>query len=495
MQDLQQKITAGAFWMVGFRLVERTLGFVSTLILARLLLPEDFGVVAMALSIMAILELLGSFNLDMVLIQKQQAGRDQYDTAWTIRVIYGVVCALLLLLLAYPMAAFYREDRVIPIMAVTALGTLLASCENIGTVDFRKDLRFQMEFKFRLRRKLVGFFTAVPLAFLLQNYWALVLGSLATSVAGLVQSYTMHPYRPRFSLVAVRELFAFAGWLQLNNVLWFLHSKSSSFVIGRVAGASALGVFTLGSEISALPSTELTAPINRAVYPGYARLAHDHALLNAEFLRVLGMIWLLALPASAGIAVLAEPIVHVLLGPNWTAAVPVLQVLAVQGALQIAQGNIGYVLMAAGRARLFTIQLALYPAISLPLIVYFGGRNGAIGAAWGYLLAAIPMVPISYAVMTRVTGLRLSAVLSSVWRPAFGALLMAACVYGFWKIAGSRVPAAWTILALAGAVLVGALAYAVSVYVLWRWSGRPASAERAALGWLNGRLGGRLARA
>ena len=135
MTDLQRRMAAGAAWMILFRLTERSIGFISTLILARLLVPDDFGLVAMATSILAALELLGAFSFDMALIQNQAATRKHYDTAWTFEVLFGVIKCALLLALSVPAAAFYGEPRITAVMQVLALCTLLQGFDNIGVVE------------------------------------------------------------------------------------------------------------------------------------------------------------------------------------------------------------------------------------------------------------------------------------------------------------------------------------------------------------------------
>jgi len=170
--------------MVLCKLVERGLGLVSTIILARLLLPQDFGLVAMAMSLVAGLELMGAFSFDIALIQNQNAERRHYDTVWTFNALFAAFCALALLVLAKPAAQVCQEHRLENITYVLAFATLVGGFENIGIVFFRKELTFAKEFRFMLRKRLVGFFVTIPLAFTLESYWALVAGIVAMKAGG-----------------------------------------------------------------------------------------------------------------------------------------------------------------------------------------------------------------------------------------------------------------------------------------------------------------------
>ena len=161
---LQQRMASGAIWMVLLKLLERSLGLISTLILARLLGPTDFGVVAMAISFIAMAELLTAFSFDIAIIHNQAATEEHYNTAWTCNVLLNLCVTGLMLAFAIPIAAFYRHPEVAWVVCALAFGPLLVGLENIGIVAFRKELDFRREFRFQLSRKLIGFIVVVPLA-------------------------------------------------------------------------------------------------------------------------------------------------------------------------------------------------------------------------------------------------------------------------------------------------------------------------------------------
>ena len=343
MHSINRKMAKGASWMVLMRFAERGLGLISTIILARLLLPADFGLIAMAMSIIAILELLSEFGFDWALIQNQSAERRHYDTAWTFNLLFGLSVASLLVLIAQLAAQFYNESRLEIVIYALALGTVIRGIENIGVVDFRKHMEFNREFYFLFGKKLITFCVTVPAAFMLRNYWALVIGSLVGRLAGVALSYLMHAYRPRLSLAARHELFHFSKWLFINNILTFARIRSADFVIGRITGTQSLGLFSVAYELANLPTSELIAPINRAVFSGYAKMSGELAVLSRGFLNVMSVIALFALPAGAGVAATADLIVGVFLGENWLAAVPLIQLLAVFGIMSAMQTNTAYV--------------------------------------------------------------------------------------------------------------------------------------------------------
>ncbi len=293
-------MASGALWMVFFKLLDKSISLLSTVLLARLLLPTDFGVVAMATSFIVMLEALSAFGFDTALIQRQSTSPAHFDTAWTFNVVMGLSIGTLMLALSIPISRFYGVASLVPVICTLAFASAVQGFENIGVVMFRKELNFAREFRYLLGKRIVVFLVTVPLAIALRSYWALVIGTVAGRINGVALSYLMQSYRPRFSLAARADLFHFSKWMLLFNALGFLKERSSDFVVGRLAGAHALGIFNVSSDLANMPGTELVAPINRAVFPAYARLAHDLDALRAEYLSVMSMVGLLGHPGGGG---------------------------------------------------------------------------------------------------------------------------------------------------------------------------------------------------
>ncbi len=479
-----RQIAKGAAWMVLFKFTERGLGLISTIILARLLVPHDFGVVAMAMSVIAVLELMGAFSFDVALIQNANAGRDHYDTAWTFNLLFALISALLLVALAAPAAQFYSEPRLESVMYWLALGMTIQGFENIGVIAFRKDMRFDKEFKFLFGKKMAGFLVTVPLAFLLQNYWALVIGTLTGRAAGTILSYVVHDYRPRFSLAARATLFHFSKWMLLNNVATFLRYRSADFIVGRFGGPHALGLFSVAYEISNLPTTELVAPINRAVFPGYAKMSHDIAVLREGYLSVAAIIALLSLPAAFGIAAIAPLLVPVFLGDKWLEAIPLIQILAVFGAFVALQNNNGPALLALGKPHVMTWLAILSGVLFLPTLVVLTMRYGVMGAAWANIIIVLVMLPISYAFMFRALEMRASHLLREIWRPIIATAAMTSLVQWYVGDIATITSLAMQIAHLLLALVIGLITYTAAALALWQISGRPSGAERHVLEYL-----------
>lgn len=471
-------MASGAAWMLLFKLIDRGIGFVSTLILARLLAPESFGIVAMATSFIVLLELFGAFGFDMALIQRTDARREHYDTAWTFSVLLGLAIGLALMALSVPIGTFYGRDDLWPVLCALAAGSAVQGFSNVGTVAFRKELQFHKEFRFLLTKKIVTFPLTIGLAIVLRNHWALVAGMVAGRVTDVWLSYRLHPYRPRFCLSGAADLLHFSRWLLFLNVLGFLRERSSDFVLGRSAGAGALGLFSVSYELANLPATEIVAPVNRAAYPVYARLAQDMTALRQQYLLVMGMIALLAIPAVAGTAATADLIVPLLLGPQWLEAIPVLRTLAFFGISQVIWSNAYALCLALGRGDVFSRLNGAYVALLITLLLVLVPRFGVQGAAYAYVICALTTLPIGIMVVLSLLQIKARVFLAQLWRPLLAAVALFAAVRA-WV---DHLEATLRVGMLAGqmlqAIALGASVYLATLALSWWLAGRPESAER-----------------
>lgn len=478
MSDLKKKVAKGAAWLVLFKLVERGIGFISTLFLARLLVPADFGLVAMATSILAALELLSSFSFDLALIQNQNAERRHYDTAWSFALIFGTVNALGMCAVASSAAAFFSEPRVEGLMYALALGPLIGGFDNVGVVAFQKELELHKEFWFGLTKKLVGFIVTILLAFVLHDYWALVAGIISTRLASLILSYRLHPYRPRFSLAAASELFHFSKWMLLNNLLIFLNNRGTDFIIGKLNGPRTLGLYSVSYEIANLPTSELVFPISRAVFPGYARLAGDPVQLRRAFLQVIGLVALLTIPAGAGIGLVAEPLVQLLLGAKWIDAVPLIQVLAAFGIVRSLHGPNGSIYLALGKPRIVAALQCVQLVIAIGLMLFLIPLLGPLGAAWAILIGASVAMTTNYIMVLHELSLPIADLLAVVWRPFAAVTVMIftlmALNNNLWSTQTGAFP---TAMRLAVLIAAGAVSYAATIIGCWYFAGKPQGTE------------------
>jgi lipopolysaccharide exporter len=470
--SVRRDVVRGVFWSVGARWVFRGLGLITTIILARLLMPRDFGLMAMATVVIGFLEVLFSQGIDTALIQNASATRAHWDTAWTIRVIQGTAMAALLLVLAPLAARYYEEPAMTTIMPILAIGTLATSVENIGPVAFRKDLQFHRDFQFMVAKRLVLFVLVLCLALVWRDYRALMISIVLGAMASTGLSYALHPFRPKWSLAKAPEIWGFSFRLASINLARYVNGNAEKLVIGAIAGAEKTGIYYVGDEIAEMPYTELVGPSSRVTVPGFAKIKHDPARLKSAALKVLGFVALLSIPASAGLAVVSDNLVTVVLGPRWADAAAIIQLCAVAGGFVALHSIFVNLLVVVGRLNAI-ICVAYVNVLLFGILLFPAVRSyGILGAAVlkGALAAA------SFAIYgwlaSRAIRASLLEIFAVLWRPLGSAIFM---VYACLSIAGFFTsPSA----ALASQITVGTVCYGVATFALWAASGCPEGAER-----------------
>src|SRR3954447_6711104 len=204
--SILEKTARGAGWVVAWRMITRTLGLFSTLILVRLLAPSDFGLVALGSSFSVAIEAFSWIGLEEGVIRHKQPSPALYDTAFTLAILRGAVVGAVIAAAAYPGALFFEERRLVWVIAALGFTAFIEGFINVGTVEFRRDFSFQNEFRLFLLPRVLSVITAVSLAAVYRSYWALIAGIVSNQALRVVFSYTMHPYRPRLRLVAWRDL-------------------------------------------------------------------------------------------------------------------------------------------------------------------------------------------------------------------------------------------------------------------------------------------------
>lgn len=475
----------GSVWMVAMRWAIRLTGVVSTVILARLLNPKDFGVVAIAMIVVGMFEMLSLTGQGQAIIRHRNPTRAHYDTAWTISVLIGLGIAVAIVVAAPLTRVYFHDDRSVLVMQCLSLRALLAGFENIGTLDFRRDLRFDRVFGYNYYAKLISFTLTISLALLLRSYWALVAGILVGQLARTVLSYVMHPYRPRFSFAAMSEIWSFSIWTFARAIGGYFMAQVEVIAIGGVAGAPSMGRYTVAKDVASSPTDELNDPVVTVLFPVMARHQDDPQQLRQLYLRTLGWSALIGVSTGTGVMMVAPDMVSVILGPKWIDITPLM----------------GWLALTAGVATLTNSGFTLLDIIGLP---HLGARMQWLRLGWlalavfpaAYLTGDLVVVAAARFAMTvlfipsllftvgRRTNVSLLDHGSVLWRPFVAGAILAGAI---WCL-NTALPFGG-ILRLAIDVSAGIGVFVGSLLGLWVISGRPPTAERDLVGLVqHGRL-------
>jgi lipopolysaccharide exporter len=476
--SLMARAAHGFAWVFAWRMATRVMGLGSTLVLVRLLAPAEFGIVAIAMSFIQSIDQFSQIGVEEALIRMPSPDRRHYDTAFTMIAMRCCLIAAIAAAAALPVAGFFEEPRLAPIMLVIAGVTLIAGVENIGVQDFRREMRFDQEFIFQAVPRLAGILTTVVVALVWRNYWALVIGTAVTRVTRVAMSYFIHPMRPHFSLGAWRDLVGYSLWTWAICVARILRDQPITFIIGRALGPSRVGMLSVGSEIALLPSSEIVLPMGRSMFSAFALARRSGEDVEAIFRRLVGATAIVTLPASIGLALVAGPLVGIMLGPAWLDAVPLLQVVAVGSAFGIFGQACHAQFDAFGMLRQ-DFSVILFCAVARTVLVaglvpHFGLFGGAAGYA-----ASLALEPVAYLVVKwRSLPFSGRALAGVAIRPVLATCGMALVLLRFSPLSTT---ASETFRGLAGdlvlAGLIGAVSYASLILLLWWLAKQPAGAE------------------
>lgn len=372
-ESLSKKVVRGGMWVFALRIISRSLGFIRTIILARLLAPSDFGLLGIAMLAIATLETFSQTGFQAALIQKKESVKSYLDTAWTVSAIRGVILFLMLFLSAPVVAKFFNSPQATLVIKVIAVSTLLSGFRNIGILFFQKELEFNKQFFYELSATLVDLTVAITLAFMLRNVWALVWGGLAANFVRLFMSYILHPYRPhvRFKTDEFKELFGFGKWVLGSSIVIFLLHQGDDIFVGKILGITALGFYQMAYLISNLPATEITHVISQVTFPAYSKMQDDIPKLREAYLKVLQITAFLSFPIAGLILILAPDFTKIFLGEKWMPMVPAMQILCIFGVTRSINATFGSFFQGFGRPDVLTkassCQLIIMVSLIYPL--------------------------------------------------------------------------------------------------------------------------------
>jgi O-antigen/teichoic acid export membrane protein len=477
MEGVRGRLAKGVAWTTSGRLLANLIGVASTLVLARLLTPADFGLVALATTALAIVSSLTEFSLAAALVQHEAPEPSHYDTVWTLGVCRAVLLALLMAGIAIPLSQFYNQPDLEAIMYVISASTLITGLTSPKVFEWVRKLSFRQDFISSLASKLTGFLVALWIAVAYHSYWALVLGSLAGQIVSLAVSYIIAPYRPRFSFKHARSLFSFSVWLFLGTGVATVNLRFDQLAIGAVLTPSDLGHYSVGDNLAGLPVREATTPLSMVLFPAFAQLRSDPERLRRAYSRAQGALIAIGLPVGVGFALIADPLVALVMGPQWAPAAMVIQALSTVICLQSFTLPFMAVTMAVGNTRLVFVRDLLSLFFKVPLVFWGLFTAGLLGVIVARCAVGVFFIALELILTKRVIQLPILQQLRTGWRSATATLTMSAAVLGLGAL-GLAQP---TIAHIALLVVVGGATYVGSVIGLWHLLGRPDGPEREAL--------------
>lgn len=456
-------VTSGFGWLALSQYSNRLLGFVSTLILAKLLTPDDFGMVAVASMLIEIVQLFRDMGLSEAVISSRRDDRGALDTAHTVLVAYNVALFGIAAAASPLVAWFYGNSTLIPVVILLSSNLVLNSLRLVPLTLIRRNLEYRKLVVSDLVPSVVSAVVAIVLAFAGFGVWSLVIKTMVQSGLMLVLIQFVVPYRPRFAFdrAAARDLFGYGKFIVGSSMLFVALYNIDRLFVSKIAGIAAFGAFDFAARIADMPTKQFSGLVGAVMFPVYSAVDRSGSALRPMFLRTLKYTATVTFPAAAGLAAFGPVLVDRLYGPRWHALGPLLQLLSLYAALRSTSSIIHDLYKATGRPDLMQ-RAALYKLIAVatlggPAVYQFGAPGVAA------LLVVVYVAVLGWE-LAKVAALLEMPVSDPVKRLALPITAALTVIPGLYYLATRVLPmdAAWEIAAamfVCGVAYLGAIGW------------------------------------
>ncbi len=463
---LRQQATNSFRWTAGAHGIRQVVQLATLAGLARLLDPSDFGLMAMAMVFIGFAQLFHDLGTGSAIIQRAEVSQRLLVSMFWVNIACGIGAFIITLASAPLVASFFGEPRLHGLLQFVALTFLVSSPGVVPKALLRRELKFKTLARVDTAAMMIGASAALLAAWRGAGVYALGAQALAgaTSLTALMLISARFVPKLQFCLHEVRQVAGFSFNLTAFNICNHVTRQADYLIIGKLAGAEALGFYTIAYQLILYPLRHVSGVINRVAYPVYARLQHDPRRLRRAFCRSSANVATITLPILAGMAVAALPITRAIFGERWDPSATLLTLLVPVGCLQALVTTFGSIYHVTNRNGLLLVWSAIIGIVILVALI-IGAQWGAVGVAAAYSIATLAVLYPCMRVPFGLIDLRIAEFARELWRPALCAVLMAAAVL-IARIAVSQLLEPAAMLALL--VVVGGAVYAVLTWSLNR---------------------------
>ncbi|MBB3771015.1 PST family polysaccharide transporter [Angulomicrobium tetraedrale] len=481
------KVALGAALLTALQLVVKFVDVISLVIMARLLTPADFGLVALAASVLLIVGAVTELSVGDVLVQRKVIEPGDVDTAFTLNLLRGLLVMFIILACAFPIAALYNDHRLALLLCAMSLIPFVNSLASPAMVHFLHRLEYRPTAQLQIMGRLGGLVIAIALAYGTGSYWALIANQFVAQVISTCYSYRIAPYRPRLRLEGARSILHFAGWMTTSRIVSTVNLQSDRFLVGYILGKAQLGQYTVGSDISSMTTYAFATPIMQTMFGGFSRLHGDAERMRAAYLKGQQLLVMAVLPFGFGMSAVADRLMPLLLGPNWDAAISAVVWMAPVAALQVLYLPMLSLAMALAQPRVLVVREVANLLMRLPVTLVGAWYYGFLGAIIARTVSGFAIILMTLMLGRRFLRLSVLQQIVNAWRSLTSACIMAGAVLalklGLPPMTGSLAQ----VVELGLIIAAGMLVYVATHLGLWWLAGRPDGAERFLFGMIQRR--------
>ena len=424
--EMGQKVRSAVIWRSGSQIVAQAIAWLSTFLVIRLLAPEDYGLFAMTQVMLVFLNTMNGYGIASALIREAELSDQRLRQALGLLLLLNGTLATIQFLTAPLVTAYFAQPMVADLLRVQAAMYLLTPWMALPHAMLSRAMNFRSPAQVRLVAALAGAGTALACALGGAGVWTLVAAPMVlflTEAVGMTIA-ARAPLRPSFNFSGLGSIAGFGGLMTATQFFWFVQSQADVIIAGRVLDVHSLGVYTTGLFLAQLLATKFVPPINEVAYAAYARMQGSGP---DPLLATIRLVLLIALPSYAGMAVVAEPLVLTLLGPQWHAIATILPILSGAMVMLTLQILFAPATNALGKPGI-ALRVSMAGSVIMPLVFLIAAPHGLQGLAWGWVIGMGAMLGLTVGLSARPLGLPLRQLVSAIAPPALAALAMAAGV-------------------------------------------------------------------
>ncbi|RYY37994.1 MAG: lipopolysaccharide biosynthesis protein [Sphingobacteriaceae bacterium] len=432
----KKAVASGIFWNLIQLAVNQVFAFILKLILAKLLFPEQFGLVGMATVFTGFVQVLNDLGVGAALVQRknEQLRNEHYHTAFWVGVIWSAGLYIIMSAGIGPLAAwFYHEPKLIAIIPVLSLGILFSPVNLVHRAQLIRQMNFKKQAFINNTSSIAAGVIAIILALLGAGVWALVFNTVATVVFAMPMFFKATGWRPAFIMEkkAFKDVFGFGIYTTGSNILNYLYNNIDYLLIGKLLGASALGVYTLAFVLTDTFRNRLMTVVNSVMYPVYGKNQNDIPELKRYYLKSVMFNCILVFPIMVFFIAEGQSFVVEIFGAKWKDTVVPLQILSASVIVHTLVSGNTTLLRGLGRPGMEMKQQVIKAAIFLPTLSVGIYYYGILGAAWAVLLNKIVVVLVAQYTFYFLIPVKLSFIelLSSIKAPIIATALMFVAAY------------------------------------------------------------------
>ncbi len=428
-QAAKNDTARGILWLFILRVWDQILNAVVTVILARLLVPDDFGVIGMATIFIGLFVLLSDLGTGKAIIQKQDLSEGALSSLFWFNLLIGLVSAGFVALISPFVEAFFHQPGLRWLLCVMASSFIILSFSVVQSALMQKEMQFRKVAIITAIGIMTGGVAGIMAAAFRLGVWSLVVQYLSTCCISTILYFTVSKWKPRlaFHWQEIREVWGFSAYLSGFNISNYAARNSDNLIVGRFLGSASLGSYTLAYRMMVYPISNLTSIIQQGVLPLFSRVQNEDERLAKSFIKSSLYQAFIITPAMLGLAVLANEFILGFFGARWAAAIPVLAILCLVAVFQPYVMFFTVVLISKGMTRV----LFMWSLITTCLLIacfLVGIQWGIVGVAVAYLIMQTLITAVSMPLLFRLTRISLGEFLRNMMLPFSASIIMAGAV-------------------------------------------------------------------